>query len=200
NYLFRNNTIPLMGNPPFNPYYLGKLTELCPSIQWNIWKSLTTGKYPITIEQASGIYPEIEKKIDREILNYKNRKQRQRRKPLLENLSYIYNIDMNNKETQTQAQSAISPKINITPICMRDHEEEINRRVKKGLNIFHQQLLKYNVDTFGKFMQGVTRDYEEQVNANKKLRFEIEKMKLQLQEAEDTLFKLSGASFTKNSR
>ncbi|CAJ0827382.1 10483_t:CDS:2 [Entrophospora sp. SA101] len=67
-----------MGNPPFNPYYLGKLTELCPSIQWNIWKSLTTGKYPITIEQASGIYPEIEKKIDREILNYKNRKQRQR--------------------------------------------------------------------------------------------------------------------------
>ena len=49
-------------------------------------------------------------------------------------------------------------------------------------------------------MQGVTRDYEEQVNANKKLRFEIEKMKLQLQEAEDTLFKLSGASFTKNSR
>ncbi|CAJ0831712.1 12836_t:CDS:2, partial [Entrophospora sp. SA101] len=97
-----------MGNPPFNPYYLGKLTELCPSIQWNIWKSLTIGKYPITIEQASGIYPEIEKKIDREILNYKNRKQRQR------------------------------------------------------LNIFHQQLLKYNVDTFGKFMQGVTRDYEEQ--------------------------------------
>ncbi len=189
-----------MGNPPFNPYYLGKLTELCPSIQWNIWKSLTTGKYPITIEQASGIYPEIEKKIDREILNYKNRKQRQCRKPLLENLSYIYNIDMNNKETQTQAQSAISPKINITPICMRDHEEEINRRVKKGLDIFHQQLLKYNVDTFGKFMQGVTRDYEEQVNANKKLRFEIEKMKLQLQEAEDTLFKLSRASFTKNSR
>ncbi|CAJ0762150.1 2961_t:CDS:1, partial [Entrophospora sp. SA101] len=46
-------TIPPMGNPPFNPYYLGKLTELCPLIQWNIWKSLTTGKYPITIEQAS---------------------------------------------------------------------------------------------------------------------------------------------------
>ncbi|CAJ0901169.1 3829_t:CDS:2 [Entrophospora sp. SA101] len=130
-----------MGNPPFNPYYLGKLTELCPLIQWNIWKSLTTGKYPITIEQASGIYLETEKNIDCEILNYKNRKQ----------------------------QHAISPKINITPICMRDHEEEINCQVKKGLDIFHQQLLKYNVDTFGKFMQGITRDYEEQVNANKKL-------------------------------
>ena len=89
-------------------------------------------------------------------------------------ISYIYNIDMNNKETQTQAQSAISPKINITPICMRDHEEEINRRVKKGLDIFHQQLLKYNnIDTFRKFMQDVTRDYEKQVNANKKLQFEI---------------------------
>jgi len=48
-------------------------------------------------------------------------------------------------------------------------------------HILSQQLLKYNVDTFGKFMQGITRDYEEQVNANKKLRFEIEKMKLQLQ-------------------
>ncbi|CAJ0910736.1 130_t:CDS:2 [Entrophospora sp. SA101] len=82
-----------MGNPPFNPYYLGKLTELCPSIQWNIWKSLTTGKYPIAIEQASDIYPEIEKKIDREILNYKNRKQRQQTLLLLRNI-LITNVSL----------------------------------------------------------------------------------------------------------
>ncbi|CAJ0637748.1 11999_t:CDS:2 [Entrophospora sp. SA101] len=37
--------------PPFNLYYTDKLNKLCPSIQWNIWKSLTTGKYPIrTVE------------------------------------------------------------------------------------------------------------------------------------------------------
>ncbi|CAG8508463.1 8769_t:CDS:2 [Ambispora gerdemannii] len=41
--------------PPFNPYYSTKLSKLCPSVKWNIWKSLTIGKYPMPEEQNENI-------------------------------------------------------------------------------------------------------------------------------------------------
>src|SRR5439155_4035507 len=102
--------------PPFNPYYSAKLTKLCPSIKWSIWKSLMTGKYPMPEEQASGIDPEIEKKLDYEIMVYQRKKQRQRQSPI-ENLSHSYNME---KNTQTENTNVILP--------MCDHEKEINRR------------------------------------------------------------------------
>ena len=63
-----------------------------------------------------------------------------------------------------------------------DHEEENNRRVMNELKVFRQHLLDYNKRTFEKFMQDIKREYREQISVNKKLRYENEDLKMQLQE------------------
>ncbi|CAJ0837249.1 2835_t:CDS:1 [Entrophospora sp. SA101] len=101
---------------------------------------------------------------------------------------------MTNQETQTQ---------NINPICTCNQarkcpcfacEEEINRRVKKELDILCRRLLEYNEETFGKFMREITIEHEKQVNENKKLRCEVEEKKIELQEAEKFLKYLKSRS------
>jgi len=92
---------------------------------------------------------------------------------------------MVNQESQTQ---------NINPICTCNHEEEINRRVKKELDILCRRLLEYNEETFGKFMQEIIIEYEERVEANKKLRYEVEEKRIELQEAEKFLKYLKSRS------
>jgi len=93
---------------------------------------------------------------------------------------------MVNQESQTQ---------DIVPICICDKahkcpcfvsEEEINRRVKKEVDVLFQQLLK--------FMRDITSDYEERIKANKKLRSEVEEKKIELQEAEKLLASLKSRS------
>ena len=44
----------------------------------------------------------------------------------------------------------------------KDHEAEINSRVI----VLQEQLLKYNKETFGRFMQNLTREHEERIKAN----------------------------------
>ena len=73
--------------------------------------------------------------------------------------------------------------INIT--C--DHKEENNRRVMNELKVLRQHLLDYNKRTFEKSMQDIEREYRERVTANKKMRYEIENLKMQLLEAEKEL-------------
>ena len=46
----------------------------------------------------------------------------------------------------------------------------------KKLEITHRQLLEQHGETFNNFMQDITRDYENRVNENKKLRCEIERV------------------------
>ena len=86
---------------------------------------------------------------------------------------------MPDQETQTQ---------DADPIC--DHEEEINTRVKKELDSLSRQLLEFNEKTFGSFMQEITKELEERVNTNNKLRSEIEQQKIQLQKVEKLLASL----------
>ena len=64
---------------------------------------------------------------------------------------------------------------------------EINSRVKNELIIRQKQLLNYNKETFGRFMQDLTREHEEWIMANKQLRHEINKMKAQVKVAEKFL-------------
>ena len=73
--------------------------------------------------------------------------------------------------------------VNIT--C--DHEEENNRRVMNELKVLSQHLIDYNKRTFEKFMRDVEEEYRERVSANKKMRCEIEDLKMQVQEAEKKL-------------
>ena len=68
-----------------------------------------------------------------------------------------------------------------------DHEAEINSRVKYELIVLQKQMLKYNKETFGCFMQNLTREYEERNKANNQLRHEINKIKAQVQGIEKAL-------------
>src|SRR6266496_6201053 len=80
--------------------------------------------------------------------------------------------------------------INIT--C--DHEEENNCQVMNELKVFRQHLLDYNKRTFEKFMQDIEREYRERINANKKMRYEIEDLKMQVQDAEKELASMKSDS------
>ena len=75
-----------------------------------------------------------------------------------------------------------------------DHEEENNRRVMNELKVLFQHLLDYNRRTFGKFMQDIEKDYRERVTANKKMRYEINNLKMQLLEAEKELASIKSNS------
>jgi hypothetical protein len=48
-------------------------------------------------------------------------------------------------------------------------------------------MLKYNKETFGRFMQNLTREHEERIKENNKLRYEINKIKAQVQGIEKAL-------------
>ena len=64
-----------------------------------------------------------------------------------------------------------------------DHEAEINSRVI----VLQKQLLKYNKETFDRFMENLTREHEERIKENSQLRHEINKMKAQVQGIEKAL-------------
>ncbi|PKK57689.1 hypothetical protein RhiirC2_797587 [Rhizophagus irregularis] len=87
---------------------------------------------------------------------------------------YVTDIEVQTNDTWPEA-----PK--------HDHEEENNRRIMNELKVLSQHLLDYNRRTFGKFMQDIEKDYIERVTANKKMRYEIENLKMQLLETEKEL-------------
>ncbi|GES83479.1 hypothetical protein GLOIN_2v1778046 [Rhizophagus clarus] len=60
-----------------------------------------------------------------------------------------------------------------------DHEEENNCQVMNELKVFRQHLLDYNKRTFEKFMQDIEKEYRERITANKRLRCEVENLKMQ---------------------
>src|SRR2546429_137303 len=62
-----------------------------------------------------------------------------------------------------------------------DHEEENNRQVMNELKVLSQHLLDYNRRTFGKFMYDIEKEYKDQVTVNKKMRYEIFDLKIQVQ-------------------
>jgi cell division septum initiation protein DivIVA len=62
------------------------------------------------------------------------------------------------------------------------------------LKVFRQHLLDYNKRTFEKFMQDIEREYRERVTANKRLRCEVENLKMQVQEAEKKLASIKSDS------
>jgi septation ring formation regulator EzrA len=69
-----------------------------------------------------------------------------------------------------------------------DHEKEINRKVDERLNILYKQLLKNSKETVRLITEGITKDYEQRIkDNNKKLGEEIERIKVQLQEAQKYL-------------
>jgi hypothetical protein len=78
-----------------------------------------------------------------------------------------------------------------TDIIACDHEAEINSRVI----VLQNQLLKYNKETFGRFMLNLTREHEERIMANNQLRHEINKMKAQVQGIEKALAVMKSSEY-----
>ncbi|PKK61640.1 hypothetical protein RhiirC2_718276 [Rhizophagus irregularis] len=68
------------------------------------------------------------------------------------------------------------------PDCKTTHtyDVEINHWVMRELVNLQQRLLKYNRDTFSRFMQELTREYDERIKANQRLHHEIEDLKMQV--------------------
>ncbi|RHZ49062.1 hypothetical protein Glove_534g4 [Diversispora epigaea] len=176
----------------FSRSYSDLINKLPPSLVNEAWKRLLSRKKsPMTEEEASTINPIVELFLRHEVNRYQKKLKHQRKSWPLDNLSNIYNnetstkisIDMVNQESQTQ---------DTVPIC--EHEEEISCRVKKKLDSLSLQLLEFNEKTFDPFIQEITKQLEERVNANNKLHSEIDQQKLKLQKAEKLLASLKSQS------
>src|SRR6266496_5523763 len=131
----------------------------------------------------------------------------------------VYENSLNKKKRKTMAQEKLlrprswpecnvfptSPAIYVTDIGVQtngtwpealkhDYEEENNRQVMNELKVLSQHLVDYNKRTFGKFMEDIEKDYRERVTANKKMRYEIKDLKMQLLEAEKKLASMKSNS------
>ena len=132
----------------------------------------------------------------------------------------VYENSLNRKKRKTMAQKIVLhprswPECNISPALLtihvvdsgvqtdnsvwsevlnHDHEEENNHRVMNELKVLSQHLVDYNKRTFEKFMQDIEREYRERVTANKRLRCEVEDLKMQVQEAEKELASMKSNS------
>jgi hypothetical protein len=126
----------------------------------------------------------------------------------------VYENSLNRKKRKTMTQEKTLrprswPECNVSPalptihvvdsgsqtvntVC--DHEEEKNRQVMNELKVLSQHLLDYNRWTFGKFMQDIEKDYRERVTANKKMRYKIEDLKVQLLEVKKELASMKSDS------
>ena len=132
----------------------------------------------------------------------------------------VYENSLNKKKRKTMAQEKLLrprswPECNVFPaipaIYVADngtqtnnstrpealkhaHEEENNRRVMNELKVLSQHLLNYNRRTFEKFMHDIKKEYRDQITANKKMRYEIFDLKMQVQEAERELASIKSDS------
>ena len=149
----------------FNQAYSNLLIKLPASLINEAWIRLTTQKRnPLTEKEAGGINPIVESFLIHEADRYQKKLMRQRR-------TYSH--------TGARAQSC--------PSNSQAHVIEFEQKMMKKLVYLQQQLLEYNRNTFNRFMQDLNREHEKQVETNQHLYHEIENMKVQLQEAEETL-------------
>src|SRR5271154_3720121 len=145
----------------FNQAYSNLLTKLPASLINEAWIRLTSRKRnPLSEKEASEINPIVESFLKHEAIRYQKRLMCQRR-------------TQSWPESPTSLDNG-SQTDNIT--C--DHEEENNCRVMNELKVLSQHLLDYNRRTFEKFMLDIEKEYRERINANKKLRCEIDNLKM----------------------
>ncbi len=62
------------------------------------------------------------------------------------------------------------------------------------LKMLSQHLLDYNKRTFKKFMWDIEKEYKKQINVNKKLRCEIDDLKMQVEEVKKELTSIKSNS------
>src|SRR6266496_4680798 len=80
-YKMTNNIL----TPSFHVYYSKQLSQLSRSIKIDIWHRLISRKYPLSLEQASNIHPEVEDMLNQAVRKYIKKKEHQRMKPITSN-------------------------------------------------------------------------------------------------------------------
>ena len=151
---------------------------------------LNHSKNPVPLEIISGKSGRIESYLRHKLEVYENSLNRKRKSMAQEKLLRPRSWPECNIFPASYVTDIGTQTVNIT--C--DHEEENNRRVMNELKVLSQHLLDYNKRTFEKFMQDVNQEYNERVNANKKMHYEIEDLKMQVQEAEKELASMKSDS------
>ena len=185
----------------FNQAYSDLLAKLPASLINEAWIRLISRKRNLLSEkEASEINLIVESFLKHEVIRYQKRLMRQRRTqswpecPTLlpfEKISTIYVAD---NGTQTDDSTWPNQRGFSDQALKHDHEEENNRQVMNELKVLSWHLVDYNKRTFRKFMQDIEKEYRERINANKKLRCEINDLKTQLQEAEKELASMKSDS------
>ena len=66
--------------PSFHIYYSKQLNQLPRSIKIDTWRRFTSRKYPLSLEQASSIHPEVEDLLNKAVGNYIKKKKHQKMK------------------------------------------------------------------------------------------------------------------------
>src|SRR5256714_7745416 len=74
-----------MLNPSFHVYYSKQLNQLSRSIKIDIWRHLTSRKYPLSLEQASSIHSKVEDMLNQAVRKYIKKKEHQKMKPITSN-------------------------------------------------------------------------------------------------------------------
>src|SRR6266496_5931789 len=155
-------------------------------------------KNPVPLEMISGKSGRIESYLRHKLEVYENSLNRKRKTMAQEKL-------LRPRSWPECNVFPTSPAIYVTDIGVQtngtwpealkhDYEEENNRQVMNELKVLSQHLVDYNKRTFGKFMEDIEKDYRERVTANKKMRYEIENLKMQLLEAEKELASMKSNS------
>ena len=185
----------------FNQAYSELLAKLPASMINGAWIRLTSRKRnPLSEKEASEINPIVELFLKHEAIRYQKRLMRQKRTqswpecPTSLSFKKISTIYVADNGTQTDDSTWPGQRDSSNQALKHDYEEENNRRVMNELKVLFRHLVDYNKRTFGKFMQDIEKEYRERINANKKLRCEINDLKTQLQEAEKELASMKSDS------
>ncbi|RGB24981.1 hypothetical protein C1646_772356 [Rhizophagus diaphanus] len=105
------------------------LTQLPHSIKSDIWRRLTTRKYPLTVEEASSIHPVVEELLNREVTNYLKKKDRQRLKTTA-NTTPGGNDTLNRLVLFEQSLSEREKEMTDRESLLRQREEEHTKKLE----------------------------------------------------------------------
>ena len=195
---FLRKTIP---NKMFHSDYKHIIDRLPESLVKRVCdRLLHHSKDPVPLESIFGKSERIESYLRHTLEIYENSLNRKKRKTMTQentlrprswpecNISPAsLTIHVVDSRVQTDNSAWLGQRDSSNQILKHDHEEENNQRVINELKVLSQHLVDYNRRTFEKFMQDIEREYRKQVTANKRLRCEVEDLKMQVRKAEKEL-------------
>jgi hypothetical protein len=152
-------------SPPFNSHYTTQLSKLPHSIKCTIWQRLTTRKYPLTIEEASSIHPEVEAMLVHELSRYEKNKERQRLKTAAISTG---NTDSLKKLTLFEKELTVRDNL------LRQQEQEYTSKIEQARSEIRDSILKENKSYLTTEKQRLQIDNDKYVEGLHKLKRNLE--------------------------